>query len=367
MPRKTRAAQKAEQTESKGAAAAAATTATTEGGSTAAAASPSPSPVKPSPKGKAKQVEAEAEAEAKTQGATEVADAEQSGSGDADADVPTNAAASSPKVKQSMEERKERMAALRKKMVRRTERKDARDAHDLRLTRTALTHLHPRQAQSSSANRKDLLLDKQARLGNRRDGTNSRKLAKAEAVLDERDAKERGEDWERVRNWKYSIEDEERWEEMKAAKEERQDQGIIDDNTAGARSYARQLRGFKPDVEAYRQGSGSSSSNGKAANASSALVPKSGSSSTALVHGAANPNDLSYGAHRPNDDAIDRVVSHLNVESSLRDKRSRKRPQQDGGDVTYINEKNAAFNRKVNRHFDQYTQEIRDNFERGTA
>ena len=39
----------------------------------------------------------------------------------------------------------------------------------------------------------------------------------------------------------------------------------------------------------------------------------------------------------------------------------------DGGDVTYINEKNKQFNEKLNRFYNRYTTEIRENFERGTA
>lgn len=221
------------------------------------------------------------------------------------------------------------------------------------------------QAQTSTANRKDLQLDKQPRQNNRRDATNSRKLAKAEAVLDERDAKERGEDWERIKNWKYSIEDEERWEEMKDAKEERQDQGIIDTNSLAARSYARNIRSFKPDLAAYKRenvGEAEPSSS-----TSSALVRQSQPGQQVARRNELNPVDLSYGSHKPNDNAIDRVVSHINLESDVRDKRSRKRHHDDTGDVTYINDKNAAYNRKINRHFDQYTQEIRDNFERGTA
>lgn len=88
------------------------------------------------------------------------------------------------------------------------------------------------QASSASANRKDLLLDKQSREpANRKDATNSRKLAKAEETLDERDAIERGEDYDRVRNWKYTIEDEEKWSEKLDAKEESRDKGIIGECT----------------------------------------------------------------------------------------------------------------------------------------
>lgn len=51
----------------------------------------------------------------------------------------------------------------------------------------------------------------------------------------------------------------------------------------------------------------------------------------------------------------------------MRNKRSRKRPEDEDGEVTYINQKNKGFNRKIGRFFDEYTKEIRENFERGTA
>ena len=64
---------------------------------------------------------------------------------------------------------------------------------------------------------------------------------------------------------------------------------------------------------------------------------------------------------------------------------SRKRANEDEGDITYINEQNRVFNKKVGcshgsrlgfissfliqiaRFYDKYTSEIRASFERGTA
>ncbi|CAO1613396.1 unnamed protein product [Sympodiomycopsis kandeliae] len=323
MPRKTRAAQKAQEDEVAQAESQAAPQepAKDDGESSSASTSQAPPPQvaaelpqspsqASSPKGKGREMVAEDDSAVPDQSATDTSPAPE-------------------KAKMTMEERKERMAALRKKMH-----------------------------QSTNANRKDLSLDKQPVRTNRKDGTTSRKLAKAEAILDERDAKERGEDWERIRNWKYSIEDEERWQEMKSRKEESQDQGMTDPNAQGARSYARVIRNFKPDLNAYKQST--SSNNSIQGSPGEGQLTRRSDIQPAAV-------DLAYGSHKPNDNAIDKVISHLNMETDNREKRSRKRPVEEGGDITYINEKNAAYNRKINRHFDEYTQEIRDNFERGTA
>ncbi len=74
-------------------------------------------------------------------------------------------------------------------------------------------------------------------------------------------------------------------------------------------------------------------------------------------------NSLLYADNKPSDEAIDRVIGKINdeyvVESYVQprdshsfsiDKRrkfSRKRPNEDTGDITYINEKNRIFNKKV--------------------
>jgi pre-mRNA-splicing factor SYF2 len=85
------------------------------------------------------------------------------------------------------------------------------------------------QAASSRANRKDLILEqKKAKEPTvKKDASNSRKLAKAEKSLDERDMLERGEDIERNRNWAYSIEDSEKWEDKLERKEGTRDKGPV--------------------------------------------------------------------------------------------------------------------------------------------
>lgn len=74
-------------------------------------------------------------------------------------------------------------------------------------------------------------------------------------------------------------------------------------------------------------------------------------------------NTLIYGDNKPSEEAIDRVVGKINAEYVLpclelilsdhfdsidkKGKFSRKRPNEDEGDITYINEHNRVFNKKV--------------------
>lgn len=50
-----------------------------------------------------------------------------------------------------------------------------------------------------------------------------------------------------------------------------------------------------------------------------------------------------------------------------RSKYSRRRGVNEDSDVDYINDRNMRFNKKAARFYDEYTAEIKQNLERGTA
>ena len=50
-----------------------------------------------------------------------------------------------------------------------------------------------------------------------------------------------------------------------------------------------------------------------------------------------------------------------------RNKYSRRRAFDEEEDIDYINERNMRFNKKLERFYGQYTAEIKQNLERGTA
>ena len=79
-------------------------------------------------------------------------------------------------------------------------------------------------------------------------------------------------------------------------------------------------------------------------------------------------NSMLYG-HAPkiSDKNVDRMVQELEVQREKREKYSRRRKYYEGRDVDSINDRNAHFNKKIGRAFDQYTTDIKMNLERGTA
>ncbi|KAL7410719.1 SYF2 splicing factor-domain-containing protein [Mrakia frigida] len=237
-----------------------------------------------------------------------------------------------------------------------------------------LKELRLKMNASSAANRKDLISEHQ------KNKTSSRELAHleknkrlAESMREKADAEETGEDLERNKVWGWSIEDNERWEKKIALKEEGANKGFVDEAHSANNAYTRLTNGLKPDLQAYNRqkelalnlapGTLTSASASSSAQ-SKALARMKPMTSDDLYRDA---NSLSYANNKPSEEAIDNMVSKLNVEIDSRSKSSRKRANDDEGDVTYINDANKVFNKKITRYYDKYTKEIRANFERGTA
>ncbi|KAL4429581.1 hypothetical protein ABPG77_008630 [Micractinium sp. CCAP 211/92] len=77
-------------------------------------------------------------------------------------------------------------------------------------------------------------------------------------------------------------------------------------------------------------------------------------------------DSLKYGAHGKVPEAnIDRMVAELNERRGKAF--SRRRAFNPNKDIDYINERNAHFNKKIERAFGTHTAEIKANLERGTA
>jgi len=147
-----------------------------------------------------------------------------------------------------------------------------------------------------------------------------------------------------------------------------------DEADAARKRYKKDLDALKPDFAAYQRQKetalglvpGALSKAGSSKN-TSLVASTSAASRLAAEDLYRDGNTLAYGDNKPSEDAIDRMVSKLNQDIDKKGKFSRKRTNEDDGDITYINEHNKVFNKKIARYYDKYTKEIRDSFERGTA
>lgn len=148
-----------------------------------------------------------------------------------------------------------------------------------------------------------------------------RRRAKAEAYLAKQAARETGTDLERQNSATYTIEEGVRWREREEKRAAGRDPGFTDFTQMARRKFDRLADQIDP---------------------------------AALLR-------------RSKEEALGALAAQVKDEQAKRLRRSRRRRFDDQEDVTYINERNYHFNKKAARAYDQYTEEIRDSLERGTA
>ncbi|KAG2129793.1 SYF2-domain-containing protein [Suillus clintonianus] len=244
-----------------------------------------------------------------------------------------------------------------------------------------IEQLRAKMRSSTKANRASLIEESARAKMTVRDAARLERQRKlAEMLRTQAEAEDRGEDVERQKNWEWTIEENDNWEKKKARKARRADYEFHDDAHAARRRYKKDLDLIKPDLAAYSRqkevvlglAPGSLSKPGSSSSALTTFDPSGGQVVSAEQRMAAesfyrDANTLLYADNKPTEDAIDRVVGKINRDIDKKGKFSRKRLNEDEGDITYINERNRVFNKKIARYYDKYTSEIRASFERGTA
>lgn len=173
-----------------------------------------------------------------------------------------------------------------------------------------------------------------------------RDLKKIEVEEERQKAEEAGQDYELNKTLNVQADELDKWERFKASKK-RQDTGFVDFEHATKRQYNRLTKQLRPDLDEYQT-----------------VKEKVGEEVFYLKNKDAIPKssltlDSKVG--------IERMVEDVNKQIDVRSKRSRRRRFDDEADVDYINERNMKFNKKLERFYGNYTEEIKQNFERGTA
>jgi len=157
------------------------------------------------------------------------------------------------------------------------------------------------------------------------------------------EAKAQGVDYERVKSLETQADHAEA-SYRKKQKKTNPDEGFSTYAAATARQYGRLTQQMKPDMDAYV------------------------GQIEELGEEVFNPNStVVHGTHKPSSDAVSRMVVDLDKQIKKRAKFSRRRTHNDDDDIDYINQRNAKFNKKLERFYGEYTAEIKQNLERGTA
>ncbi|XP_045624873.1 pre-mRNA-splicing factor syf2 isoform X2 [Procambarus clarkii] len=158
-----------------------------------------------------------------------------------------------------------------------------------------------------------------------------------EAVLAE------GKDYDRLRMLEVGADEAERWERRK--KKKNPDQGFSTYEDATIRQYNRLVKNKKTNMEEYER--------------------EKQAVGEAAFYG--EDNTIAIGLHKDSASAIDNMVEDLEKQIAKREKYSRRRIYDDDADINFINERNMKFNKKLERFYGNYTEEIKQNLERGTA
>ncbi|KAJ2850309.1 pre-mRNA-splicing factor SYF2 [Coemansia brasiliensis] len=208
-----------------------------------------------------------------------------------------------------------------------TERKDIPKHMQSQVER--LKQIRQRLSQSSQENKREIFQEHQRLQDNPRAQRRQERKRREAEILKHRE-EFTGDDYERSRFWEYSIEQVEKYEDKKRQREENRERGFTDYAQVNRLKYERDVAKIKPNLSAYQASKGEKE-------------------------------------HQDDPQALQRLATSVELQQQRRAKLHKPSVEKEGEEVSYINQKNARFNRKMNRAYDKYTKDIRDNLERGTA
>lgn len=156
-------------------------------------------------------------------------------------------------------------------------------------------------------------------------------------------AEAEGKDYDRLQRLNVGANEADRRQRRK--KKRNPDQGFSTYEEATIRQYNRLINNKKVDLEAYEK--------------------QKERLGDATFYGAKNTTII--GLHQDSKEAIDSMVDDLEKQISKRERYSRRRIYDDNADISFINERNMNFNKKLERFYGSYTKEIKESLERGTS
>lgn len=198
-----------------------------------------------------------------------------------------------------------------------------------------------------------------------------RKQAIASHKLLKADVEDAGGDFERKRAWDWTVDESEKWDKRIKKKSARRDNNAFQDYAQESNKvYKRQVQNLNLDMEKYEKDKMAAIEKSAASGGLEIVEMEDGELIAVDKDGSfySTADSTSFAQNKPDKAAVDRLVADMKraEEQSLKKRRDRMANNGDDDDVTYINEQNKQFNRKLGRFYDKYTAEIRDSFERGT-
>uniref|UniRef100_A0A914VIN4 Pre-mRNA-splicing factor SYF2 n=1 Tax=Plectus sambesii TaxID=2011161 RepID=A0A914VIN4_9BILA len=208
-----------------------------------------------------------------------------------------------------------------------------------------LRSLHTRRNESRKQNHQEVVEeDRRDKLPKNYEAKRQRQEWELEELEKRKEAEEKGQDYDRLKNMQTQADIAEKIDGSKRRKKN-PDTGFADYEAMTMRQYQRLTTSLKPDMRNYsemRQVMGDEQ-----------FYPSS--------------NTLIQGNHYPTDSSIDRLVGDIEKQATKRDQYHRRRMFDPEANIDYINERNRKFNQKLDRFYNQYTEDVKQDLERGTA
>ena len=154
-----------------------------------------------------------------------------------------------------------------------------------------------------------------------------------------------------MKSFDWNLQDIDRWNEKQKEKEERLDKGFTDYHQVAAKKYNKLTKELKPNLQSYQAQKQSMEE----------------SLSTSLVENQEYKAAFTSISSKPSTNAVEKMSQDLDQQLEKRMKFSKRRKHNEEDSVTYINDRNMRFNKKISRAYDKYTADIKAAFERGTA
>jgi len=191
----------------------------------------------------------------------------------------------------------------------------------------------------------------------------ARKQAFASHNLLKADTAAAGEDFERKRAWDWTIEESEKWDKRMEKKERhREDVAFQDYRQDSRKVYKRQLRELKPDLEGYEKEKAAAVQKAAMSGGLEIVETDDGELVAVDKDGTfySTADNTGFVENKPDRAAVDRLVTDLRKaeETRLRKRRDRGKGD-DEGDVTYINDANQRFNKKLARFYNKVSVVLR--------
>uniref|UniRef100_A0A914DQJ0 Pre-mRNA-splicing factor SYF2 n=1 Tax=Acrobeloides nanus TaxID=290746 RepID=A0A914DQJ0_9BILA len=205
--------------------------------------------------------------------------------------------------------------------------------------------LHKRREDARKLNHEQVVEeDRVSKLPSNFEAKRRRQEWELEEIEARKDAETKGEDFDRIKalNTQADVAD-----KIDTSKRKRKnpDKGFSSYEAMSVRQYERLTNNLKPNMETYN--------NMKEVVGADQFYPTA--------------DTLIQGSHYPTDSSLNKLVEDVKGQMKKRDQYHRRRMFDPDSQVDYINERNRKFNQKLERFYGDYTEDIKEDLERGTA